>query len=130
MLKIPLEKTILDISGKPIILPPTINKKGKRKNTTLRNYLMVLLSTRFPVLNNKEIFWTTELGNLFSDEKNKEVEISENKANFLRRIIEQNKIKIQLSASEEKETELFAPFELAQVLEPFLSEEERKEINN
>ena len=127
MIKINLEQKMFNIRGKPV-LNPELDDKGKPiikkgeaviKNATLRDYLLIILGTRFPLIDKKEPFWTTELGILFSDEKKKEVEISDDKAKFLRRIIENNKTKVNLPMGGEKEVEIFFPWELGTLLKIF-----------
>lgn len=125
MFKINLDKPILDIRGKAIEKSAT--EKGEKKEMRIRDYLLTILSTRFPVVDKKEVFWTTQLGILFSDEENSEAEVSDDKAKFLRRIIENNKVTIQ-NPMGEKEIELFFPFERSQLLQLFLTEEEKKQL--
>ena len=57
---------------------------------------------RFPIKDRKETFWTTDLGILFSDSNNKEVEVSEEKIEFLKRVIGDNKITQPLPMGVEK----------------------------
>ena len=84
--------------------------------------------------NIKETFWTTQLGIQFADDKIKEVEISDNKAKFLRRIIEANKAKVvqpnPMGGQTETTIELFFPYELGQLLAIFATDEEKKEFEN
>jgi len=130
MIKINLEQKMFNIRGKPVLnlelddKGKPIIKKGEAvmKNATLRDYLLTILGTRFPLIDKKEPFWTTELGILFSDGKKKEVEISDDKAKFLKRIIENNKVMVSKRTPmgiEEVEKELFFPFELGQLLKLF-----------
>jgi len=156
MKKINLNQKILTIRGEPIKNPefdekgqPIIEKgKQKMKIMRLRDYLLTILGTRFPVLNTKEVFWTTELGTLIASETkivggkvdddghriggkevpNIEIEISDDKAKFLYRILENNKIKQQLPMGGEREIELFFPYELSQLLRLLIDEKELKEI--
>lgn len=137
MIKINLEKKILSIRGNPVQNQelddkgnPKTDKKGKRimKDAVVRDYLLTILATRFPIIDKKETFWTTELGTLIASKtkivNGKEVpndilEISDDKAKFLRRIIENNKTKINLPMGGEKEIEIFFPYELGQLLKLF-----------
>ena len=121
-MKINLEKPIVNIRGLPIenevVNPKT--KKIEKKIMRVRDYLLTILGTRFEMEDRqKEPFWTTELGILIADEQKKEIEISEPKANFLKRILENNKVKQVLPMGGEKEIELFFPFELGQLLQLF-----------
>ena len=104
MFRINLNQIILNIKGEPIV-NQVVNPKTKKtedKKMCIRDYLLTILGTRFPIQENKEIFWTTELGILFSNDENKEVEISDDKAKFLKRIIENNKMTIQGPMGERK----------------------------
>ena len=129
-MKINLEKPIVNIRGLPIE-NEVVNlktKKIEKKIMRVRDYLLTILGTRFEMEDRqKEPFWTTELGILIADEKNKELEISEPKADFLRRILTANKIKQTLPMGGEREIELFFPFEISQLLQLFMSEKEKKE---
>jgi hypothetical protein len=91
-------------------------KKTERREMTIRDYLLGLLGARFDFIEVKECFWTTQLGLLISDDENKEIEISENKYQFLKRIVEKNKIKRTSATGQEIEIELYYPFELGQLL--------------
>ena len=135
MKKINLEQPILTIRGEPV-KNPELNEKGepiiekgkqKMKIMLVRDYLLTILGTRFPVLNTKEVFWTTELGILIADEKNKEIEISDDKMKFLVRILKNNKIKQVLPMGGEREIELFFPYEIGQVLKILGVKEEELE---
>jgi len=136
MKKINLNQKILTIRGEPVKNPeldekgqPKRDKKGNpiMKDMVLRDYLLTILGTRFPVLNTKEVFWTTELGILIADEKNKEIEISDDKMKFLIRILKNNKIKQILPMGGEREIELFFPWELGQILKILGVKEEELE---
>ena len=135
MKKINLEQPILTIRGEPV-KNPELNEKGepiiekgkqKMKIMLVRDYLLTILGTRFPVLNTKEVFWTTELGILIANEKNKEIEISDDKMKFLVRILKNNKIKQVLPMGGEREIELFFPYEIGQVLKILGVKEEELE---
>jgi len=136
MKKINLNISILTIRGEPLKNPELDDrgqlkrdKKGNpiMKDMRLRDYLLTILGTRFPVLNTKEVFWTTELGILIADEKNKEIEISDDKMKFLIRILKNNKIKQILPMGGEREIELFFPWELGQILKILGVKEEELE---
>jgi len=136
MKKINLNQKILTIRGEPLKNPELDDrrqlkrdKKGNpiMKDMVLRDYLLTILGTRFPVLNTKEVFWTTELGILIADEKNKEIEISDDKMKFLIRILKNNKIKQILPMGGEREIELFFPWELGQILKILGVKEEELE---
>jgi len=124
MKKILLTTTINTLRGKPITIR---DEKDKETPTTIRNYLLTLLSLRFSPQNTKEVFWTTEIGILVADEKTKEIELSDDKIKFLIRLVKANKIKQQLPMGGEKEIEIFSPVEQAQLLKALMSEEEIKE---
>ena len=126
MKRINLEQKMLNIKGEVIKVPVSIGEGKiavpKIRDSILRDYLLTLLASRFQIIDNKESWWTTELGILIADEKNKEIEISEDKFKFLKRIIEKNKMKIIQSTPmgpTEKEVEIFYPFELGQILKIF-----------
>ena len=136
MKKIPLNQKILTIKGEPLKNPELDekeelkrDKKGNpiMKDMVLRDYLLTILGTRFPVLNTKEVFWTTELGILIADEKNKEIEISDDKMKFLVRILKNNKIKQVLPGGGEREIELFFPWELGEIFKVLGVKEEELE---
>ena len=117
-MKINLTQKILNIKGEEITKeeenPKT--KKKEKKALTVRDYFLTILGTKFTLKDNKETFWTTDLGILFSDSKNKEVEVSDEKIEFLKRIIGTNKIKQPLPMGGEKEITVFFPYELGQLL--------------
>lgn len=142
-----LNTKMLDIKMQPMkvqVLNPEYNalSEKEKKNTkipqviekevTVRDYLLTILGQRFQIIDRREFFWIAELGSLMASEtkiveeegKKKEVpndviEISDDKAKFLTRIIENNKIKQITPTGEEREIELFAPFEVAQLLKLF-----------
>jgi len=133
MTKIPLNQKIVNIKVKPMKSQELVNPKDKKstekKDLTIRDYLLTILGTKFAIQNVKETFWTTQLGIQFADDKIKEVEISDDKAKFLRRIIEANKTKViqanPMGGQTEEEIELFFPYELGQLLAIFATEEEK-----
>lgn len=84
-----------------------------KRQLTVGDYLLNFLSSRFEIKNNKEIFWTNELGSLIADVKNTEIEIDEDKFQFLKRLVENNKFK-DLPTGQDKD--FLFPYELAQVL--------------
>ena len=132
MKKINLEQKIFNIKGKalqvPVLdekgkfIPSSNNKNRQMRDSTLRDYLLTILSSRFKTINNKENFWTTELGIEIADEKNKILEVSDPQFNFLKRIVEANKM-MNITQTPmgvvEKEIEIFYPFELGQLLRIF-----------
>lgn len=138
MKKINLDQPMLTIQGKPIKTPvlddegkPKIgkDKKPEVKNSTIRNYLLTLLGTRFQIIEQKEAFWTTELGIQIAEEQNKVLEISDDKFKFLKRLIGKNKHKIiqqTPTGQREVERELFFPFETGQLLKAFGEEEDEE----
>jgi len=117
-MKINLTQKILNIKGEEItkeeVNPKT--KKSEKRVLVVRDYFLIILGTKFPIKDNKETFWTTDLGILFADSKNKEVEISDEKIEFLKRIIGENKITQPLPMGGEKEMTIFFPYELGQLL--------------
>ena len=114
-MKINLEKKILNIKGKEIKKTDPETRKPLKEALTIRDYLLTVLGQKFAIKNRKETFWTQDLGIKFSDDKNKEVEVSQDKIDFLARVVEDNKYKM-MSPTGEKETELFFPFEIGQLL--------------
>ena len=125
-----------EIAGYPITNPEDLSKKltewqkklkeTTKRDMTIRDSFLTILGQRFDIKDRKEIFWTTELGIVISNDKNKEAEISGGKLDFLKRIVENNKIK-QQSPMGEKEVELFFPNELGQILIALEGEEEKKD---
>ena len=117
-MKINLTQKILNIKGEEITKeeenPKT--KKREKKVLTVRDYFLVILGTKFPIKDNKETFWTTDLGILFAKSENKEVEVPDEKIEFLKRIIGENKITQSLPMGGEKEMTVFFPYELGQLL--------------
>ena len=101
-------------------------KETKKRDMTIRDSLLTILGQRFEIKNRKEIFWTTELGIMISDDKNKEAEISGEKMEFLKRIIEENKA-TQQTPMGEKKVELFFPYESGQILMALEGEEEKED---
>ena len=119
-MKIDLSKKILTVKGQEIKInsekkDPKNPKMFIKKATTIRDYLLMVLSQKFETKNRKETFWTMDLGIKIADEKNKEVEISKDKLDFLARVVENNKYK-RATPGGETEVELFFPFELGQLL--------------
>ncbi len=116
MKKIKLDQPIKDIQGRNLT---TTDTKGKRKNATLRDYLLLRLGSKFEILQEKEYFWTYDLGIKIADPKNKEIELSEDQVEFLKRIIKNNKAKIVKNTPmgpQEEESYLFSPYEVGQIL--------------
>jgi len=101
-------------------------KKTEKKEMVLRDYLLIMLGSRFTMEDRKEAFWTTQLGILISDEENDEIEIPDNQFAFLKRIMENNKIQQASPTGGTKEIEVFFPYELGQVMEAFEDKEEEK----
>lgn len=122
MRKLNLNQPILSIKGKPLK-----SQIGNQKDLTLREYFLILLASKFSPESIKESFWTTELGILCADEKNKEIELSEDKIKFLIRLLKNNKSKQRLPMGIEKETEIFFPFEQAQMLKALMTDKEIEE---
>lgn len=126
-MKINLTQKILNIKGEEItkeeVDPKT--KKKEKKALVLRDYFLTILGTKFPVKDNKETFWTTDLGILFANSENKEVEVSDEKIEFLKRIIGDNKIMVPQPMGGEKETTIFFPYELGQLLKILNGEGEK-----
>lgn len=127
MKKINLNQKMLLPSGKPVMRNVTDEKgKTKQEEVTVRDYLLALLSANFPIQDNREYFWTTELGILFSDKKKKEVEISDDKWKFLVRIVRNNRVKKPMPMGGTKEEEMFFPYEVGQLLHALgVTEEEQ-----
>jgi len=105
-----LNESIKNIKGRPLKVQSEDGKK--EQEVTLRDYLLVVLSAKFEIQNIKESYWTTELGMLIADTVKEEIEISEDKYEFLKRIIETNKSKNSMG----QEDTIFNPFELGQLL--------------
>lgn len=95
-----------------------LDEKGKLKTrkVTLRDWLVLILNSRFDIIEAKENFWTTDLGIKFADTKNKEVEISDDKMKFLRRIIEANKLYTIGPRGDKQEIQPFTPFQIGLIL--------------
>ncbi len=121
MVKINLDTPILAMSGKQLTIP-MLDEKGKPKQqkVTLRMWLLVALNMRFDMIDvAKEPFWTNELGMLCADEKNKTIEISDEKAKFLQRVIETNKfsvLSVKDGQAQKEEINYFTPFEMGAAL--------------
>lgn len=94
------------------------------KDQTIRDYLLLLLGSRIELKDKRrEAFWVSDLGGLFSSSENKIVEVSDEKMEFLRRIVEHNKIKRPKPMGGEEDVELFFPYELGQLLKALEGEE-------
>lgn len=127
-----MEKVIKEMKDYPIETATDLKEKMKdwqerlkktdHRAVTIRDYLLTLLGSRFAVQSPRESFWTSQLGQLIADEKNKEIEISEDKFQFLKRVVETNKIKRDTPMGVQ-EIELYFPFELGQLLAVFEEEE-------
>ena len=141
MLKIPLSRNVYNPRGDAVKVNrpnpewEALSDKEKKDTEipqvipteqTIRDYLLNILSLKFKIEDKKEIFWITSLGIQFSTEED-EVEISDDKTKFLRRIIENNKFTQVGMGGVEKEIELFFPYEVSQILVVFLSVKEREE---
>lgn len=87
---------------------------------TFRDYLLLALSTKFEIEDVKESYWTTELGIAVANTDVNDIEISDDKFNFLDRVIRKNKAK----NAQGQEDAIFNPFELGQILN-FLEESEK-----
>ena len=146
MQKINLAAVITAIDGKRPVPGEFLNpeyqelseeKKKKTKinprvhrDTTLRDCLVQMLSLELPLQGNKEIFWINSLGCLFSDDTKTEVEISDDKAKFLQRIVLDNKHQIKevdpaTGRVITKDSKIFSPtFIRAKVLELIGGKEE------
>jgi len=124
MRKILLTNIVKTLKGEPMTAE---DEKGVKKTLTIRDYLLTTLSVKFAPQNLKEVFWTTEIGIMVADEKNKEVELSDDKTKFLIRLVKENKIKQQLPMGQERVVEIFTPVEQAQILRALMSEDEVKE---
>lgn len=118
----PEYEKLSDEQKKETHVPKTI-----KKSQTIRDYLLMALSLKFPIEDRKEVFWTYGLGQLFSDEEKNIVEISDGKAAFLRRVFEKNKSKNTTPMGQDVEVEVFYPFELGQIIPFFMSEKERQD---
>lgn len=103
MYKLNLDQKIVGIDGKPI-------KNGK-EDVTMRSILMGLLSSSFKKESVKEAFWAHEIGILSSDEKKKEIELSNDKIQFIRRIVKDNDF-----STDNRPMPLYTPFMQAAIL--------------
>ena len=122
MIKVKLNKPIKSVSGDPIV----VKREQETKKITIRDYLLSILGTNFTPEDQKEVFWTTDLGIKISDEKNEVLEISDKKASFLRRIVKE----IGIEKGKNKSKNLLKPFEVSQVLKELMTDEDLKEIND
>lgn len=122
MIKVKLNKPIKSVSGDPIV----VKREQETKKITIRDYLLSILGTDFTPEDQKEVFWTTDLGIKISDEKNEVLEISDKKASFLRRIVKE----IGIEKGKNKSKNLLKPFEVSQVLKELMTDEDLKEIND
>lgn len=115
MRKINFTKLIVDLRGKPV-------EDGAGKKKTVGDALIDLLSENFSGLKEKrEAFWVTELGIIISNAKG-EVELSEEKWEFLKRIVEINKIKGQMGV----EVDAWRPYIWSVLMSLFQEEEPKK----
>lgn len=91
-------------------------KKTDRKQVKIRDYLLNLLGARLDTQSPRERFWIAEMGIAISDSKTKELEIDDEKFDFLKKIVERNKIRKTNVAGQLEEIELFFPYESGQLL--------------
>jgi len=89
-------------------------KDSQESPMLLRDYLLMMLGSRFTIKDKKENFWTTDLGIQIAKDDNKILEMEDSRFDFLRRIMEDNTIIIN-----EKSKELFFPYELGQIMSAF-----------
>lgn len=111
---IKVKKPICDIRGKQL--------EDKEKKLTVGDMLLNLLSQNIALKENREAFWVTEIGIQIADGK-AEIELSEDKWAFLKRLVEANKFKQPGLPVEEI---YWLPFVLGQMLALFQEEEKPK----
>ncbi len=125
MKKILLDQPILDIKGKPLPdrqIPDAEGTLHKYKRS-LREEVLDLLGAQLPqdvITSNKDNTWVWNLANQFNG-KEKEIEVSDEKLEFLKKIVVRNAWIIQ-SRDETgqivtKEVKKFTPFEVGQILQ-------------
>lgn len=141
MKTIPLSKKVLNIKGEPLKTKKpnpewlALSKEEKKETkiektieteTTFRDYYLMMLGTRFKVIDKKETYWAMKIGMEFS-EGTDAVELADDKVKFLRRLVEENKVIRTNQMGKNEEVELYFPYELGQILEPLLADGEKKE---
>lgn len=108
-MKINVKAPINDIRGRQ--LNEVFEKGGEKTLLTLGDMLLGFLSQNIKMERNKEAFWVLELGMMIADSKG-EIEVSGDKLDFLRKIVEENKVLL----ANGKEDIYFVPFVYAQVM--------------
>ncbi|MFW5902968.1 MAG: hypothetical protein ACOCTT_03705 [archaeon] len=116
-MKIKLNKRIKSVSGQEI---QKETNQGVR-NVTIRDALLTVLGLEFTPKDEKELFWTQDLGIKFSDMENDFIEISDNKVAFLKRIIRE--IAIEKGKGKNGRV-LIKPFVAGQLLKELSKENE------
>jgi len=123
MEKINLDQPILDIKGEEIIDEQKDDKgKVKKVKRTLRENLLKALGVQYDatvLTEPKQYTWIYNLSNLFNG-KEKIVEVSDDKLEFLRKLIKTNKAilyrQTPVSGVQKVEIELFFPYEVGEML--------------
>ena len=107
MKKIKITDPIKDMRGKTI-------KDERGKDLTKGDMLLNLLSQNIKLKENKESFWVTEIGIQIAEGKN-EIELSEDKFAFVKRVVDENKFRVN-----NVEQDYYLPYILGQMMALFV----------
>ena len=109
---IKIKVPVNDIRGKQL--------ESDGRKLTVGDMLLNLLSQNIALKENREAFWVTELGIQIMEGK-KDIELSEDKWQFLKRLVENNKFNSDMG-----ERDYFLPYVLGQMLMAFVEEKPNK----
>jgi len=117
MFKFKVNEVLKDIQGEGIETSKNIKGKIKKIPLTIREALLNYLGANIQLQDNKESTWVWAIANQLNDEAKTEVEISDDKIEFLRRVIGDNKIFAYGPQGTKNEVNLYPPFVVGQLLE-------------
>ena len=124
MFKLKVNQVLKDIQGDEIDTNKTVKGKLKKIKLTVREALLNYLGANIQLQDNKESTWVWALATQLNDETKNEVEISDDKIEFLRRIVGDNKVFTYGAQGTKNEVNLYPPFVVGQLLEYLGQKEE------
>lgn len=124
MFKLKVNQVLKDIQGEEIDTNKTVKGKVTKVKLTVREALLNYLGANIQLQNNKESTWVWALATQLNDETKNEAEISDDKIEFLRRIVGDNTVFTYGAQGAKNEVNLYPPFVVGQLLE-YLGQEEK-----
>src|SRR3990167_5764381 len=116
MKRINFNKPITDIRGEQL-------KDEKGKKLTVGDMMLNLLGQNIKLKENRESFWVVELGIIIANGKPGVTELQDDKWEFLKRIVNENRY---TQIGEVAPKEYFLPFVLGQMMNLFEDEKPKK----